>query len=272
VTQVAPTGRQLFGTAPTRYRPGEPDRATRTGRRRHGLWRYAHAVPHVLVIEDDADVRRGLLRSLTVGDFATTSASTGFAGLQAALDCQPDLIVLDLGLPDVHGEEVLRMVRAVSEVPIIVATACDEERQIVSMLDAGADDYLVKPFGGEQFLARIRATLRRGRLNVRLPKPALTIGGLIIEQSARTATLDGAELQLAPREFDLLCYLAERAGEVVTKRELLTEVWQVPFSGTDKTVDVHLSWLRRKLGESAQTPRYLHTVRGIGLRLAAPVS
>ena len=239
---------------------------------RHGLWRYAHAVPHVLVIEDDADVRRGLLRSLTVGDFATTSASTGFAGLQAALDCQPDLIVLDLGLPDVHGEEVLRMVRAVSEVPIIVATACDEERQIVSMLDAGADDYLVKPFGGEQFLARIRATLRRGRLNVRLPKPALTIGGLIIEQSARTATLDGAELQLAPREFDLLCYLAERAGEVVTKRELLTEVWQVPFSGTDKTVDVHLSWLRRKLGESAQAPRYLHTVRGIGLRLAAPVS
>jgi two-component system KDP operon response regulator KdpE len=227
-------------------------------------------VPHVLVIEDDADVRRGLIRSLAVSDFATTSASSGFAGLRAALDCQPDLIVLDLGLPDVDGTEVLRMVRAVSEVPIIVATACDEERQIVSMLDAGADDYLVKPFGGDQFVARIRATLRRGRLNARDPKPALSIGGLVIEQARRTVTLDGTQLQLAPREFDMLCYLAERPGEVVSKRELLTEVWQVPFSGADKTVDVHLSWLRRKLGESAQSPRYLHTVRGVGLRLADP--
>jgi two-component system KDP operon response regulator KdpE len=158
----------------------------------------------------------------------------------------------------------------VSEVPIIVATACDEERQIVSMLDAGADDYLVKPFGGDQFVARIRATLRRGRLNARDPKPALSIGGLVIEQARRTVTLDGTQLQLAPREFDMLCYLAERPGEVVSKRELLTEVWQVPFSGADKTVDVHLSWLRRKLGESAQSPRYLHTVRGVGLRLADP--
>ncbi|HEY0575436.1 MAG TPA: response regulator transcription factor [Pseudonocardia sp.] len=229
-------------------------------------------MPHVLVIEDDADVRRGLMRSLAVADIAATSASTGMAGLQAALESAPDLIVLDLGLPDIQGNEVLRMVRAVSEVPIIVATSCDEERQIVTMLDAGADDYLVKPFGGEQFVARIRATLRRGRLDTRKPKPALSIGGLVIEQSARTATLDGKDLRLAPREFDMLYYLAERHGEVVTKRELLTEVWQVPFSGTDKTVDVHLSWLRRKLGESAQFPRYLHTVRGVGLRLSAPTS
>ena len=222
------------------------------------------------MIEDDADVRRGLVRSLTVGNFAATSASTGFAGLQAALECQPDLIVLDLGLPDVNGAEILRMVRSVSEVPIIVATACDEEHQIVSMLDAGADDYIVKPFGGDQFVARIRATLRRGRLSAHPAKPALSIGGLVIDQPSRTAILDGEELQLAPREFDMLCYLAERVGEIVTKRELLTEVWQLPFSRTDKTVDVHLSWLRRKLGESAQAPRYLHTVRGIGLRLAGP--
>jgi DNA-binding response OmpR family regulator len=229
-------------------------------------------VPHVLVIEDDDEVRRALLRSLGSADFATTSAPTGMAGLHTTVAAQPDLVVLDLGLPDVAGAEVLRMVRAVSDVPIIVATACDDERQIVAMLDAGADDYIVKPFGGEQLIARVRAMLRRGRAHARDPHPNLTVGQLVIDPAARTATLRGQQLYLTPKEFDLLRYLAERPGEVVSKSELLAEVWQVPFSEKNKTVDVHLSWLRRKLGESAQAPRYLHTVHGVGLRLAAPTS
>ena len=227
-------------------------------------------MPHVLVIEDDDEVRRALLHSLAAAEFATSSAPTGLTGLQAAVAAQPDVVVLDLGLPDVAGTEVLRMVRAVSEVPIIVATACDDERQIVSMLDAGADDYIVKPFGGEQLIARVRAMLRRGRPSSRPSQPTLTVGALVIDPAARTATLHGEPLHLAPREFDMLRYLAERRGAVVSKAELLTEVWQVPFSEGNKTVDVHLSWLRRKLGESAQAPRYLHTVHGVGLRLAAP--
>jgi DNA-binding response OmpR family regulator len=227
-------------------------------------------VPHVLVVEDDPHVRRGLLRTLSESDIAASSAATGLAGLQAAVETKPDLMVLDLGLPDVDGTELLRMIRAVSQVPIIVATACDGERQIVEVLEAGADDYIIKPFGSQELVARFRAVLRRGRLHGGDRKPRIVVGGLVMEPAARTAVLDGVALQLSPREFDVLCYLAERAGEVVSKRELLIEVWRLPYSQTDKTVDVHLSWLRRKLGESAAAPRYLHTVRGVGLRLNEP--
>ncbi len=223
-----------------------------------------------MVIEDDPDVRRGLLRALEESEFATSSAASGMAGLHAAVEGAPDLVVLDLGLPDVHGTELLRMLRAVSQVPIVVATACDEERQIVSVLEAGADDYLIKPFGTEQLVARVRAVLRRGERHAGRRKPNLVVGGLVIDQAASTAELDGRPLVLAPKEFDLLCYLADRAGDVVSKRELLVEVWRLPYTHTDKTVDVHVSWLRRKLGESARTPRYLHTVRGVGLRLDQP--
>ena len=163
---------------------------------------------------------------------------------------------------------MLRMLRAVSRVPVIVATARDDEAEIVRALDAGADDYLVKPFGGAQLDARIRAVLRRAADPGGRPAP-LRVGGLVIDTAARTATVDGRGVELTPREFDLLRYLAERAGQVVGKRELLAEVWHQPYGGADKTVDVHLSWLRRKLGETAQAPRYLHTVRGVGVRLAA---
>jgi len=227
-------------------------------------------MPHVLVIEDDPQVRRGLLQALADHDFATSSAATGIAGLKAAVEAAPELIVLDLGLPDVPGSELLRMLRSVSQVPIVIATACDEERQMVAVLDAGADDYLVKPFSGDQLVARIRAVLRRGRVSGTSRRPKVEVGGLVIDPAARTAELNGSALQLAPKEFDLLTYLAERPGEVVTKRELLVEVWRLPYSQADKTVDVHVSWLRRKLGDSAREPRYLHTVRGIGLRLDNP--
>ena len=224
-------------------------------------------MPHILVVEDDPQVRSALLRALNERDYATSSAGTGMAGLEAAMQGRPDLVILDLGLPDVDGHEVLRMLRAVRPVPVIVATAREDEDEIVRALNAGADDYLVKPFGAAQLDARIRAVLRRSENRRSGP---ITVGELVVDPQARTATLRGSALDLTPREFDLLCYLAERAGTVVTKRELLTEVWQLPYGGADKTVDVHLSWLRRKLGETAQEPRYLHTVRSVGVRLDAP--
>jgi DNA-binding winged helix-turn-helix (wHTH) protein len=142
------------------------------------------------------------------------------------------------------------------------------EADIVHSLDAGADDYVVKPYGGAQLDARIRAVLRRATGPAE--DPVIEVGGLRVDRRARQASLDGAGLDLTPREFDLLHYLAARAGTVVTKHELLVEVWQLPYGGADKSLDVHLSWLRRKLGESAEEPRYLHTVRRVGVRLDAP--
>lgn len=222
-------------------------------------------MPHVLVIEDDPNVRGALLRALADRGYATSSAPSGMAGLESALREGPDVVLLDLGLPDVDGREVLRMVRAVSRVPVVVVTARDEEAEIVTMLNTGADDYLVKPFGADQLDARIRAVLRR------TAEPAtpseIVVGGLVLDPAAREVRLDGRLLDLSPREFDLLRYLAERPGQVVSKRELLAEVWRLPYGGADKTVDVHLSWLRRKLGETGDAPLYLHTVRGVGVRL-----
>lgn len=160
------------------------------------------------------------------------------------------------------------MIRAVSAVPIIVATSRGTDDDIVRSLDAGADDYVVKPYSSAQLDARIRAVLRRAAGPTE--EPVIEVGALLIDRKARRASIDGRELDLTPREFDLLHYLAARAGTVVTKRELLVEVWQQPYGGADKSVDVHLSWLRRKLGESATEPRYLQTVHRVGVRLAAP--
>ena len=223
----------------------------------------------VLIIEDDDRIRPLLMRALDQRGYAVDSAVTGMQGLQRAVETRPDLVILDLGLPDVDGTQVLSMLRAVSEVPVIVASARDDDPSLVSCLDAGADDYVVKPYTTEQLEARIRAVLRR-TAGGRTPRENLVVGGLELDVAARKVTLDGDALELSPREFDLLRHLAERAGDVVTKKELLAEVWQQAWGGSDKTVDVHLSWLRRKLGEQASEPRYLHTVRGVGVRLAAP--
>ncbi|GGK21882.1 DNA-binding response regulator [Pilimelia terevasa] len=223
---------------------------------------------NLLLVEDDPTIRTALLRALRERGHAVASAATAMGGLDAALAAPPDLVVLDLGLPDRDGVELLRMLRAVSRVPVIVATARDDEADIVRALDAGADDYLVKPFQAAQLDARIRAVLRRADDGGR--DAPVTVGGLRLDVAGRTASLDGRTLDLTPREFDLLHYLAARPGHVVSKRELLTEVWRVPYGGADKTVDVHLSWLRRKLGESAQAPVYLHAVRGVGVKVAAP--
>ncbi|MXG88498.1 response regulator [Nocardioides flavescens] len=223
----------------------------------------------VLIIEDDDRIRPLVMRSLGERGYAVASATTGMTGLQQAVEHRPDIVVLDLGLPDVDGTQVLSMLRAVSEVPVIVASARDDDPSLVGCLDAGADDYVVKPYTTAQLEARIRAVLRR-TAGGRSPRQQIVVGGLEIDPAARRTTLDGAEVELSPREFDLLRHLAERAGEVVTKKELLVEVWQQAWGGSDKTVDVHLSWLRRKLGESASEPRYLHSVRGVGIRLSAP--
>jgi DNA-binding response OmpR family regulator len=159
------------------------------------------------------------------------------------------------------------MIRSVSRVPVIVITARGADSMVVSTLDAGADDYLVKPFSVSQLEARVRAVLRRASGQ---PDTPLRIGGLEIDARSREARLDGRTLELSPKEFDLLFALSERVGEVVSKRELMAEVWREPYGGSDRTIDVHLSWLRRKLGETAQHPRYLHTVHGVGLKLVDP--
>ena len=150
------------------------------------------------------------------------------------------------------------------------ATARDDEADIIRALDAGADDYLVKPFGTGQIEARIRAVLRRAAGDDDKRSDPISVGALRLDPQGYEATLGGVPLDLSRREFDLLHYLALHAGQVVTKRDLLTHVWRLPYGGADKTVDVHVSWLRRKLGENAQQPRYLHTVRGVGLKLTAP--
>ena len=231
---------------------------------------YRHAVAQLLLVEDDAAIRAALIRALTERGHAVTSMAGAMAALQHVLESPPDLILLDLGLPDLGGYEALRMMRAVSSIPVVVITARDDESEIIRVLDAGADDYVIKPFGAGQIDARIRAVLRRSGQNEVKSGSPLEVGGLRLDPEGHEATLDGARLDLSRREFDLLHYLALHAGQVVTRRDLLTHVWRMPYGGADKTVDVHVSWLRRKLGETAQQPRYLHTVRGVGIKLSAP--
>ena len=222
----------------------------------------------VLLVEDDAAIRIALTRSLHDHGHVVTSVGSGMPALTAAVEHRPDVVLLDLGLPDVDGADVLSMLRAVSDVPVIIATARDDEADVVRLLDLGADDYVIKPFTAAQLNARIKAVLRRsGRAD---GDPAIVVGGLRIDTRSREVTVDGRAVDLARKEFDLLLVLARRSGEVVTKRDLLAEVWQQAWGGSDRTVDVHLSWLRRKLGESAKQPRYLHSVRGVGVRLVAP--
>ena len=222
----------------------------------------------ILLIEDDGGIRSAITRALTDLGHAVATSNTGMSGLELAVDNEPDVVLLDLGLPDVDGLQVLAMLRAVSNVPVIIITARDDDTDMVKALDAGADDYVVKPFGIEQVEARLRAVLRR--TGSAIAEGPLVVGGLTIDPLTRMVSLDGMPIELSRKEFDLLLALAHRPGEVVTKRELLADVWHQSYGGGDRTVDVHLSWLRRKLGETAADPRYLHSVRGVGVRLAAP--
>jgi len=222
----------------------------------------------VLLIEDDQRIRESLARALADSGHEVRSARTGMSGVEMAVSGGFDVVVLDLGLPDIDGAKALQMIRSVAAVPIIVATAQDDEREIVRTYGLGADDYVVKPFSAAHLEARIAAVLRRSGGDV--PKPHLTVGGLDIDVDAHEATMDGTALDLTAKEFELLAYLAGRPGVMVSKRELMAEVWRQPYGGADRTVDVHLSWLRKKLGESAAEPRYLVTKRGVGVKLIDP--
>ncbi|WP_046780658.1 response regulator transcription factor [Streptomyces yangpuensis] len=240
-------------------------------------------MPSVLVVEDDPSIRQSLIEVLTEHGYAVRSAADGFGALREVTQTPVDAVVLDLGLPDLDGGDALRMIRGISSVPVLVATARDDESEIIKILNAGADDYLVKPFSGGQLVARLSAVLRRtshvppagaGAAGAPVaaaaePLRATVVGELAVDPGARTAYLAGRELRLTRREFDLLAFLAHHSGQVVSKRRLLTEVWREPYVD-DQTVDVHLSSLRRKLGERAAAPRYLLTVRGVGIKLVAP--
>jgi two-component system, OmpR family, KDP operon response regulator KdpE len=222
----------------------------------------------IVLIEDDVDIRRLVADALAAQGHDVESAAEALEGLQLTVKGKPDLVVMDLGLPDLDGTELLRMIRAVSQVPIIVITARGADEVVIRTLDSGADDYLVKPFSVAQLEARVRALLRRGAAADAGEK--IQIGDLSIDPAAREVTLAGESLDLSPKEFDLLRVLAERVGEVVSKRALMAEVWREPYGGAERTVDVHLSWLRSKLGETAQDPRYLRTVHGVGVKLVDP--
>ena len=225
---------------------------------------------HLLLVEDDEAIRRSLSRGLVEQGATVSTAGTAVEAIQALAVEKPDAVVLDLGLPDLDGADVLALIRAQSDLPVLIATARDSDREMVRLLDAGADDYLVKPFSAAQAMARVRAVLRRSAGEEPEQGREVVVGGLVVDVVARTVSLDGRELELNRKEFDLLLALASRVGQVVSKRQLLAEVWQQPWGGADRTVDVHLSWLRRKLGETAAEPRYLHSVRGVGVKLVDP--
>lgn len=224
----------------------------------------------ILLIEDDQRIRQTLATRLAERGHDVESTATAMDGVQRAVSGNIDVVVLDLGLPDVDGADALQMIRAVSKVPVIVATARDDQDEIVRIFDAGADDYVIKPYSTDHLEARIRALMRRA---VTVDDSSLiTIGELSIDTDAHEAVLAGAVLDLSAKEFELLAYLGERPGKMIGKRELLAAVWRQPYGGADKTVDVHLSWLRKKLGETAAEPRYIHTKRGVGVKLVDPAS
>jgi DNA-binding response OmpR family regulator len=218
---------------------------------------------HILVVEDEDAIADPLVAGLRREGYDVSRVATGEGALEAASPA--DLVLLDLRLPDVDGLDVCRRIREHSRVPIIVVTARGEEADRVVGLELGADDYLVKPYGLRELIARIRAVVRRtGSLGE--TNGPLQVGGLEIDERARRATLEGRELELTPKEFELLAALARDPGAAVSRQRLLAEVWQTSWYGSSKTIDVHVAALRRKLGD----PGWIETVRGIGFRLRVP--
>jgi len=222
----------------------------------------------ILIIEDEQRIRESLAKRLAERGHDIETATNAMDGIQRAISGDFDVVILDLGLPDLDGTEALRMIRAISDVPVVVATARDDETDIISVLDAGADDYVVKPYSADHLAARIRAVMRR---TSDAPEDhVVVVGGLRLDRDSHEVTLDGVPLELTARAFDLLAYLASNPNKLMSKRELMAEVWHQPYGGADKTVDVHVSWLRKALGETATEPVYLHTKRGVGVRLVDP--
>jgi DNA-binding response OmpR family regulator len=219
-------------------------------------------VMRLLLVEDEDAIAVPLVEGLRREGYDVRRVASGAAALEEPI---PDVVLLDLRLPDTDGFAICRELRARSDVPIIMLTARGEEVDRVVGLELGADDYIVKPFGFRELVARIRAVSRRrgGRTEERRP---LAVGALQVDQRSRRAAVDGRQLALTLKEFDVLAALAADAGAVVTRQRLLEDVWDTHWYGPTKTIDVHVASLRKKLGD----PRWIETVRGVGFRLAAP--
>jgi DNA-binding response OmpR family regulator len=213
----------------------------------------------VLIVEDDESIATSLARGLEREGFGTQLATTGQAALRAS---GYDVVLLDLGLPDVDGFDVCRRLRTGSDVPIIVVSARSDEVDRVIGLELGADDYIVKPFGFRELVARIRAVMRRGQSRPDDHAP-VRIGALTVDRRTRRVIMDDDEIALTPKEFDILALLAEDPGAVHSREKILEEVWDPHWYGPTKTLDVHVASLRKKLGD----PSWIETVRGVGFRL-----
>jgi DNA-binding response OmpR family regulator len=228
----------------------------------------ASARPRVLFVEDEASISEPFSAALARAGFEPTVAATARAALELADRTSPDLVLLDLSLPDGDGLDVCRELQRRSDVPILILTARGTETDKIIGLGLGADDYVVKPFSGDEVIARIRAILRRSERSAKLGPSR--IGELEVDPGARRAVFRGEELALTRKEFDLLERLVREAGRVVTREDLMSEIWDMNWFGSTKTLDVHIGWLRKKLGDDSVDPRYIHTVRGVGFRFASP--
>jgi two-component system, OmpR family, response regulator RegX3 len=225
--------------------------------------------PRILFVEDERSISEPFSKALAREGFEPVTAFTAAEARSLADRMEFDLVLLDLNLPDGDGRDVCRDLRRKSDVPILMLTARGTEMDRVVGLELGADDYVVKPFSSAEVIARIRAVMRRTNRGA-AATGAIAIRELTIDPGARTATLAGSPLDLTRREFDLLVRLARDAGNVVSRDELFASVWDANWYGSTKTLDVHVGTLRRKLGDDTDDPTYIHTVRGVGFRMAAP--
>jgi two-component system KDP operon response regulator KdpE len=221
----------------------------------------------VLVVDDEPQIRRALRTSLEAHGYDVVAVGTGEEGVLAAADQRPDLVLLDLGLPDIDGTEVIRRVRGFSEVPVIVLSVRENQSDKVAALDAGADDYVTKPFGMDELLARMRAALRH-QLQVHGERPIFRLGDLSVDLVRRVVKLRDEEVKLSPKEYDLLRLLVQHAGKVLTHRFLLGELWD-PLTDA-QYLRVYVRQLRQKLEADTERPQYILTETGIGYRLRAP--
>jgi two-component system KDP operon response regulator KdpE len=222
-------------------------------------------LPRILVVDDELAIRRFLHTVLSNGEFSLHEAESGHAGLAAAAAFRPDVILLDLGLPDLDGIEVIKRIREWSQVPIIVLSVRDREDDKVGALDAGADDYLTKPFGVGELLARIRAALRRSLQEI--PEPLFVSNGLLVDLGSRRVSVNGEDLSLTPTEYDILRLLVTHAGKVLTHGQILKQVWGMAYLEQPHVLRVNISNLRRKLEPDPSRPQYIITEPGVGYRL-----
>jgi len=222
-------------------------------------------LPRILVVDDELPIQRFLRTALDTGEFSLHQAENGHSALAAAVATKPDIILLDLGLPDMDGVEVIERIREWSQVPIIVLSVREREDDKVKALDAGADDYLSKPFGVGELLARIRAALRRSLKEA--PEPVYRIEGLEVDLTRRRVSVHGEEVQLTPTEYELLRLLVTHAGKVLTHSQILRQIWGVAYLEQPHVLRVNISNLRRKIEQDPTRPRYILTEPGVGYRL-----